>query len=178
MLSNFKSFGLALALMLGALVCSPAHAFDLVYASGVGTCNGDYPGPLDQVNGPAVTAPAGAKENVSIAFFSPTANSSSIVTSGGWLPGTIKLSGGPVDLDLENVTPTFVCQYTAIGFPMTVVYGQATWQGQPVNFSVSLYTNSDGSTWFQVELDALQNVNNWVQVRYLVAGTLVGTVIK
>lgn len=176
MLSTFKSFGVALALVLGVLVCSPAHAFDLVYASGVATSSGATVGPLDQVTRTCVTAPRGSTENVSIAFFSATANSSSIYTT-GWLPGTIKLSGGPVDLDLENVTPTFVLQYSAIGFPMTVAVGQATWQGLPVEFQVTFYANADGSTFFQVELDAPQNINNWVQVYYLFNGTIKGTVI-
>jgi hypothetical protein len=177
MFTSLKSVAV-LALAMGALLCSPAHAFDLVYASGVGTCNGVTPGALDQVNGRAVTAPAGATENVSITFFSLTNNASSVYTTAGWLPGTIKLSGGPADLDLENVTPSFVLQYGAYGIPMTVVYGQATYKGQTVNFAVTLATNSDGSTYFQVELDALQNVNNWVQVQYIVAGTLKGTVIE
>lgn len=178
MYSSLKSVLAVLALSVGALMCNPSQAFDLVYASGVATSSGSTPGPLDQVTRPAVTAPRGSTENVSIAFFNPTANSSSIYTTAGWLPGTIKLSGGPVDLDLENVTPMFVLQYAAIGTPMTVVYGQATWQGLPVVFSVTLATNSDGSTFFQVELDGLQNINNWVQVYYLFSGTIKGTVIE
>jgi len=176
MLSTFKSFGLALALVLGALVCSPAHAFDLVYASGVGTCNGATPGPLDQVYGPAVTAPAGATENISVAFFSLTANASANYTT-GWFPGTIKLSGGPANLDLENVTPMFVLQFPG----WAVVYGQATYNGQQVIFSLSLYQAGGATTpaqfWLELDLPPSQNVNNYVQTKYIVGGFFNGTMI-